>query len=403
MDLSILLKGLFIGSVLKALRQGLIRTVFAVCAVAFGISSIVFIIAAIEGSNLQARNIIKLLGPNSIFVRSGFGGKNSVRRLTYRLDIDDFRLLNKVVGVRAGAYMLLKRVDIATMGNNVKAYVVAAMKDFLPVFDYKISCGRPFLPREYRYAPKVCIIGTELAEELFGRQNPIGKHIEISKTSFVVVGMFAKKGKLPSGRSLDNRAILPIGSYRKFVEPEYKRFFAIKLKLEPQVPYKLIVKQVKKALLLRHSPEDFVVITPETIRKFLNIFNLTLSIYLCLVSVTALFISGFVMSNIFSINVKVRAWEIGIRRALGASSIHILVQFLAEAVIISIIGGAAGSILGLAAIRFLMPLLGIPRVYPVASYAAAVFFSIATGLLSAVLPARKAARWQPVRALRSRL
>ena len=403
MDLSILFKGLFLSSVFKALRQGLLKTIFAVCGVSFGIASIVFIIAAIEGSNLQAKNIIELLGPNSIFVRSGFGGKHSVRRLTYRLDMEDFRILKRVMGVTGCAYIMLKKVDVSSRNNSVKAYVVGAMRDFLEVFDYKMAEGRPFLPREYLFAPKVCIIGTELARELFGRENPIGREIKVSKTSFKIIGVFAKKGKLPSGRSLDNRAILPIGTYRKFIEPEYRRFFAIKLKVDPNVPYDLIVSQVKEALLRHHAREDFAVITPETIRKFLNIFNITLSIYLGLVSMTALFISGFVMSNIFSINVKVRAWEIGIRRALGASSLHILLQFLAEAVIISFIGGVLGSILGLLGIRFLMPLLSIPRVYPVTSYIAALFFSVATGLFSAALPARKAAGWEPVRALRSRL
>ncbi len=403
MDVSILFKRIFIDSVIKALKQGVLKTLFATVAISFGISSIVFIIAAIEGSNLQARNIIELLGPNSIFVRSGFGGKKAIRRLTYRLSIEDFKLVRKVIGVKDCAFMLLKKVDMAGPQNSVKAYAVSAMKDFLTVFDYRIDRGRPFTKAEYSHGTKICIIGMELAEDLFGNQDPLGKTIRISKTNFRVVGLFAKKGRLPSGRSLDNRAILPIGAYRKFIEPEYRRFFAMKLKVDPHIPYDFIVKQVKEALATRHSPEDYAVITPETIRKFLNIFNITLSIYLGLVSMVALFISGFVMSNIFSINVKVRAWEIGIRRALGATSRHIVIQFLAEAVVVSIVGGCLGTIIGLTGIKFLMPLLNIPIVYPRVSFIAAVFFSVATGLISAAFPARKAAKWEPVRALRSRL
>lgn len=403
MDLSILLKRPFISSIIKALRHGILKTLFAVFAITFGISSIVFIIAAIQGSNLQAKKIIELLGPNSIFVRSGFGGKHAIRRLTYRLTMEDFRLVSKVIGVKSSAYMMLKKVDIVAAGNSINAYAVSAMKDFLHVFEYHIAYGRPFMKKEYMYAPKVCIIGTELAEELFGSTVPVGKSIKIARTNFVIVGVFAKKGKLPSGRSLDNRALLPINTYRKFIEPEYDRFFAMKLKLDPAVAYDLIVEQVKKALAMHHDPEDFVVVTPETIRKFLNIFNLTLSVYLGLVSMAALFIAGFVMSNIFSINVRVRAWEIGIRRALGASRSDILVQFLAEATVISLIGGLLGTIAGLTGIRFLMPRLGIPVVYPGLSYAAALFFSVLTGLISAAIPASKASKWEPVRALRTRL
>jgi len=129
----------------------------------------------------------------------------------------------------------------------------------------------------------------------------------------------------------------------------------------------------------------------------------TFSLYLGLASLIALFISGFVMSNIFSINVKVRGWEIGIRRALGATKQAIVYQFLAEAVIISMAGSVIGTFGGFLAIRWLTPMLRIPTVYPVASLFLALIFSVLTGLSSAFLPAREAAGLKPVRALRTRL
>ncbi len=403
MDASLLTKDLFILTVFKVLRQNLARTLFALSGISLGIASLVFIVAAIEGSNQNAQNIIQLLGPNSIFVRSGFGDKNSVRRLTYRLNVQDFRALKQVYGIRSAAFLMLKQKRISVGAEARNAYTVSAMKDFLNVFDYRLKTGRFFRLDEYSSFPKICIIGTELSRFFFGDTDPVGKTIKISKTSFRIIGVFAPKGKLPSGKSLDDRLIIPINTYRKFIEPEYKRLFAIKLKLAKDMDYDYVVSQVKEVLSLRHKKDDYVIVTPETVRKFLNIFNMTLSLYLGLASLIALFISGFVMSNIFAINVRVRAWEIGIRRALGATRDAIIVQFMAEALTISLMGAVLGSLLGFLAIWWITPLLKIPTVFPMKSLFLAICFSSATGLISVWMPARSAAYLNMVHALKSRL
>lgn len=403
MDVSLLSKKLFFISVLKALRQNAARSLFALSGISLGIASLVFIVAAIEGSNRNAHNIIQILGPNSIFVRSGFGDKTSVRRLTYRLDLRDFKNLKQVYGVESAAYLMLKQRRISAGAEARNAYVVSAAKGFLDVFDYKIKTGRLFEPGEYSSFPKICIIGTELSRFLFGSSNPVGKRVKISRTTFRIVGVFASKGKLPSGKSLDDRLLIPVNSYRKFIEPEYRRFFAIKLKLEADADYDNVVKMVTEIMSRRHQKDDFVIITPETVRKFLNIFNWTLSLYLGLASLIALFISGFVMSNIFSINVKVRAWEIGIRRALGATRQAIIFQFMAEALAISLVGAILGSLTGFLAIWWITPLLKIPTVYPLKSLVLAIGFSSVTGFSSVLVPARAAACLNTVYALKSRL
>lgn len=403
MDALLLNRELFIVSVVKALWQNPARTLFALSAISLGIASLVFIVAAIQGSNRQAQSIIQLLGPNSIFVRSGFGDKSSVRRLTYRIDLKDLENLKHIYGIRAASYLLLKQKRISVESEARNAYAVAAARNFLDVFDYRPYKGRFFYPREYSSFPKICIIGTELAKYFFGSSNPLGRKIKVSRTTFTIVGVFAPKGKLPSGKSLDDRLIIPIKSYRKFVEPEYRRIFAIKLKLEPYADYDHVVSMVKQVMAKRHSKDDFVVITPETVRKFLNIFNWTLSLYLGLASLVALFISGFVMSNIFFINVKVRAWEIGIKRAIGATRQAIIWQFVAEALTVSIAGAAAGSIIGFMSIKWITPMLGIPTVYPMKSLVLAIAFSSVTGLLSVLMPARAASRLNMVSALKSRL
>ncbi len=403
MAASLLSNNLFRLSVLKALRQNPARSLFALSGISLGIASLVFIVAAIEGSNQNAQNIIQLLGPNSILVRSGFGDKTSVRRLTYRLDLRDFENLKQVYGVKSAAYLMLKKRRISAGAEARNAYVVSATRDFLEVFDYSLKTGRFFKPAEYSSFPKICIIGTELSKFLFGSSSPVGKRVKISRTTFRIVGVFASKGKLPSGKSLDDRLLIPAGSYRKFIEPEYKRFFAAKLKLEKDADYDKVVSMVTQIMSRRHQKDDFVVVTPETVRKFLNIFNWTLSLYLGLASLIALFISGFVMSNIFFINVKVRAWEIGIRRALGATRRAIIYQFMAEAVVISLFGAMLGSLMGLLCIWWVTPLLEIPTVYPLKSLVLATGFSAVTGLLSVLMPARAAAHLNTVHALKSRL
>lgn len=403
MDALFLAKGLFVVSVVKALIQNPARSLFALCGVSLGIASLVFIVAAIEGSNLHARQIIEFLGPDTIFIHSGFGRRRQMRRLTSRLDITDYENLQKIEGVRAAAYMLTKKKRITNGLISRDAYIFGATEDFLKVFDYHVQKGLLFKASDYSAFPKICIIGPELAEFLFDSNTPLRKSIKIARTQFQIIGIYKSRGKLPSGKSLDDRVIIPINTYRKFLDPEYRRVSGIKLKLDPQANYDHIVLEVKLLLGKRHKKEDVVIVTPETVRKFLNLFNWTLSLYLSLTSLIALFISGFVMSNIFSINMRVRAWEIGIRRALGASKKAIILQFLSEAIIISLSGAIIGSIIGFLAIRWLTPFLNIPTVYPFKSLFLALTFSITTGLLSVFIPAKSASKLNPVKALKARI
>ncbi len=393
----------FTTSSLKALGQNPARTLFAFLGISLGITSLVFIVAAIEGSNSKARHIIEMMGANTIFIRSGFGKRANIHHLRYKLDITDFKDLRRIEGVKTAAYLLVKMERIASASNARESMVMGAMSTFLETFDYRVNRGIAFRPTDYRSFAKVCIIGPELARFFFGAANPLGKFLRVNRTSFRIIGIYRSKGRLPNGMSLDDRLILPIETYRKFIEPEYKKVLGIELKVAPGADYQHIVEEARSILLRRHAKEDFVMITPEMVRKFLNVFNMTLSIYLGLASLVALFVGGFVLSNIFFINVKVRAWEIGIRRALGANRRTIMAQFLAESVAIALAGAIAGTCAGFLSIYLVMPMLGIPKVYPMKSLVIALLFATATGLVAAIMPAKKAADYRPVEALRSRL
>lgn len=393
----------FITSALKALGQNPARTLFAFLGISLGITSLVFIVAAIEGSNSKARHIIDMMGANTIFVRSGFGKRTDIHHLRYKLDITDFKDLSRIEGVKTAAYLLVKMDRISSATNARESMVMGAMPSFLATFDYRVDRGIAFRSADYRSFAKVCIVGPDLARFFFGAESPLGRFLKVNRTSFRIIGVYRSKGRLPNGMSLDDRLILPIETYRKFIEPEYKKVLGIELKVATGMDYQHIVDEVRSILLRRHAREDFVMITPEMVRKFLDVFNMTLSIYLGLASLVALFVGGFVLSNIFFINVKVRAWEIGIRRALGANRQMIMAQFLAESVAIALAGATVGACAGFLSIYLVMPMLGIPRVYPMESLLLALVFATITGLIAAIMPARKAAAYRPVEALRSRL
>jgi putative ABC transport system permease protein len=167
--------------------------------------------------------------------------------------------------------------------------------------------------------------------------------------------------------------------------------------------YDRIVKETKEILLKRHSPDDFTVITPLVVRKFLSMLSATFALFLGVASTTALIVGGFVLSSIFYINVYTRQWEIGLRRALGATKRAVLFRILFESLLIALFALIPGSVLGFTAVKFILPLLNIPLVYPVKAFVVSAIFSVVVCLFAAYFPAKKASSFEPVYALRRKV
>ena len=376
-----------------------LRTFFALLGILFGVVSVVLIVAAIEGSSLLANRVIEKLGPDSVLIVSG-SIKKGPRSGFQNLTLEDVKEIEKLEGIFALTYGVVKPMTVSDISTSKFTTVFGVGKNWLLSWNYRIEKGRGFTDSDFKDLKKVAVVGHDVADFFWPGQNPVGKIILIGKVPFRVIGLYAKKGKTPNGHNLDDRVFIPFPVFDRLVEKTYGHISIIRFRVLNMGEYNQIVEETRQILLKHHKPDEFMVITPVVVKKFLSMLSATLAFFLGIASTTALIVGGFVLSSIFYINIYVRQWEIGLRRALGATKTDILKRFLYEAALISLLASFLGNLLGIAAIRFTLPLLKIPLVYPVKAFVIATLFTLGVCLFAVYFPAKKGASFEPVSALR---
>ncbi len=393
---------LFLKDIVNALTFNKIRTAFSLFGIIMGISSLVLIVSAIQGSTLRANRVIKKLGPDSILILSG-SIKKGPRRKMRNLTINDVKELEKLDGIFALTYGIIKLTTVKSGGNSKFTVVLGVGKNWISSWDYKIDMGRSFTSSDFSEFSKVCIVGHDVSDFLFPGEDPVGKTIIVGRTPFKIIGVFERRGKTASGHNLDDRIFVPITVFRKVIEPEFKYITLIRFRVLPSEDYNQVLKETRKILLKSHSPDEFSIITPTVVKRFLSMMSASLSLFLGVASLTALLVGGFVLSSIFYINIYVRKWEIGLRRALGATKSDIKRRIILESIMICLSGAAVGIALGFASVKFLLPMLSIPTVYPKAVFLIAPAFSIVVGTAAAYSPAKRASEFEPIESLKSKV
>ncbi|BCD63009.1 putative ABC transport system permease protein [Nitratiruptor sp. YY08-26] len=379
------------------------RTLFALFGIILGIASLVFIVATIEGSQLKAKRIINMLGSDTILIRSSFGSRVSFRHVPMKLTMKHYNLIKKIEGISSLDYFYVKRLDVKRGGYGKSLLVEGFTVGTLPHFGYEPLWGRFFLPSDNEHFAKVVVVGLDIVDEFFHGQNPVGKTLLIGKIPFRVIGVYKRRGKSPRGNSMDERIMIPVSTYRKFIQHEYHRIFAMVAKVAPNTDYKRVIKDIKTVLNQTLKSDDYFLITPQKIMHFFSMLSTSFTLFLGIASFTALFVSGFVLSNIFLINNRTRAWEIGLRRALGATKKMILRRIILEASTVALIGAIVGTLVGFLSVHFILPLLQIPQSYPIKAFVIALIFSLGVSFLAALTPAKEAASMDPLKALRQKL
>ncbi|TCK05282.1 ABC transporter permease [Phorcysia thermohydrogeniphila] len=394
--------GLYLRDLVFSLLHNKVRTLFALLGIVFGVSSVVLIVSAIEGSSLQANRVIKKLGPDSVLIVSGSIGKGP-RGLFRNLGLSDVKEIERLEGIFALTYGIVKPTTVAGGRLSKFSSVFGVGENWLVSWDYRVELGRGFTEEDFKEKRKVAVVGHDVSDFLFPGENPIGKILLIGRTPFRIIGVYKRKGKTPNGHNLDNRVFIPYRVFDKVVEKTFNKVSVIRFRVLSLSDYDKIVDETRKILLKRHKPDDFTLITPLVVRKFLSMLSATFALFLGIASTTALVVGGFVLSSIFYINVYTRQWEIGLRRALGATKRAILLRILLESLIIAVVSLLPGSLLGFAAVKFILPLLNVPVVYPVKAFIVSATFSVAVCLFAAYFPAKRASLFEPVHALRRKV
>lgn len=394
----------FLQEILKILYYYRGRVIFSFAGVALGILSICVIITTIDGANKKAKDIFEVLGPDSIMVWGGGERQRTARMRGSTLTLADAESLDSIEGVYDSVKTYYaRRPTMKYKDRKWQSRIIGSTTNYFASMSWDLQAGSPFSTDDYKYARAVTVIGSKVYDELFQGEDAIGKVILAGRLPMTVVGVLKERGGGTGGAQIDDRVIMPLTTVMSRVVNDKKYLSGVRLKTNRDVNE--TVADVRAVLRRNHglqgsAEDDFTIRSSQDIMKFVTVISGQLLLFLGMASIVALVVSGFVLANLFYLTIQERRKDIGIRRAYGASRRGILLSFLLESVIITLLGGIAGILLSLALGGTFETLFDIPMLF---SYKVVVFslmFSFLTGLIAGFRPALKASRIEPIEAIR---
>ena len=399
----------------KGLTKNKLRSLLTMLGVIIGVAAVIIMISISSGTEKAIEEQITGLGSNLIFVqanfsRGGFGpgaGQSSSGGLVYD---DAFAIADEVNGVKAVA---VEQGSSATVkAGNVTLDSVSLLgttPDFPSVRDMTIASGRYFNETDLDRNQKVAVLGASLAEELFGDTPPIGQTVTVGTTKFTIIGVFEERGMV-GNTDFDSRIYLPITVvFQKFTPSQFARIMGdrvrmIYVEVDEQVPIEDIILQTEFLLAKRHDVSleepDFVITTQQDIIQTQEATTEAFRSLLAWVAAVSLIVGGIGIMNIMMVSVTERTREIGIRQSVGASPNDIRMQFLTEALLLSLIGGLIGVAIGIGGSWLFGELGDMPTIIVPSSILLAFSSAAAVGVFFGYYPANKAAQLDPIEALR---
>jgi putative ABC transport system permease protein len=406
------------------LRSNKMRSALTILGVVIGITSIVSMTALIRGFDESFKDLFRQVGPNTMFVTKfsfvSFSQGKEFRDLIRRpnLTVEDARAIERSPMVQSVALQLGggpgTRPERMTHGNlaTKRMGVIGASANFGETNSIPLESGRVFSQTEVERRRTVVVLGNAPGQTLFPNTDPIGKLVRIGRTEYTVVGVFGKRPNPFGGSQADEFAIIPHTTWQKVYGADAFRIFgivhrdvAIIVIPREEVPREAALREVEEIMRARHrlrldQESDFDIGTQEALFQVWEQMSAAIFLALVVISSIALMVGGIGVMAIMTISVTERTREIGVRKALGARKREILWQFMLEAVFLTSLGGVIGVVLG-ASIGYLINILsGFPISLPWWSFAIGLGFSAAVGIFFGIFPAFKAARMDPIEALR---
>jgi putative ABC transport system permease protein len=393
----------FIRLTVGSLRWHRLRTLLAALGIAVGIASVILLTSIGQGVRDFVLSEFSQFGTNLIIVQPGrvttagasIGVFGTVRPLT----IADAEAVRRVPFVQVTNPTSDGNAEVAAAGKRRRLAVYGMGPDWPRVGHMNVRIGT-FLPREDQHAPRpLAVLGSKAKEELFGAGNPLGQRIEIGGSRFRVIGVMESKGQF-LGMDLDDTVYIPVARAQELFNREGLTGFHVNY--EPDASVEKVVEGIRRTITARHGRDDITIITQGEMLDVLGSVLGVLTFAVAALGSISLLVGGVGILTIMTIAVTERTAEIGLMRALGGKREQILQLFLAEAALLAFFGGAAGLVLGVVVARlltWLVPALPVSTPWWFALLAEGMAVSV--GLAAGVLPARRAARMEPVDALRA--
>lgn len=393
---------------LKTLLANKGRTFLSMLGVLIGVAAVVTMLAVGRGAQQSMEKQLSNLGSNLLTIRPGaqrVGGVSQESSTANRLQIDDVESLRKHLhGVRNISGQVAGRGQVTAFGKNWNTYVQAVSASWSSMQSSTPVMGRFFTEQEVATRARVAVLGATVTKELFGDADPVGESIKINRVLFQVIGVLPYKGA--SGfRDQDDMIVIPVttGMYRLFGKTYIDM---LEVQVDRLDEMESVTEQLEQELFkLRKIPLSqqegaFSIMNMAEIKDAIMQSSQTMSLLLSAIAAISLIVGGIGIMNIMLVSVTERTKEIGLRKAVGARRHDILSQFLSESVVISVIGGVAGILVGIASSVLISKLLGWSTSISPMSILVSFGFSVFIGVVFGVFPAQKASKMNPIEALR---
>jgi putative ABC transport system permease protein len=393
----------------RALGRNKLRTALTMLGMIIGVAAVITMVALGSGAQAAIEEQIRGAGTNMITVFPGSantGGARMGAGSSNRLVPDDAKALRQLPEVDYVSEGLQSRQQVIAGNQNWSTNIVGANVDYVFIKSWPLKYGSFFSEQDVQSAARVCVLGLNVAETLFGENvDPTGIEIRVRNQIFRVLGVMGPKGASSSGQNQDDQILAPYTTVmRKLQGNEWLSYILVSARDSAQVT--AAAGTITNAMRERHGIEpggddDFRVQTQDDLVATRTAATQTMTSLLAGIAGVSLVVGGIGIMNIMLVSVTERTREIGLRLAIGARGTDVLLQFLVEAVVISLVGGSIGIGVGYGVSELVTYYnAGMPTLVPLDSVATATIFSGAVGIFFGFYPARKAAALDPIEALR---
>ncbi|MFZ4523736.1 MAG: ABC transporter permease [Bacteroidales bacterium] len=402
------LKNLLIAA-LRSLGKNKMRTFLTMLGIIIGVASVIAMLAIGEGSKQSIQAQISTLGTNVLMIfpqASSSGGVRMEAGSSQKMTIEDVTAISERCPSVAFVTPQVRSSGQLVNGNlNWRTSVYGVYPNYFEIRNLKLMSGNLFTMSDDRSATKVCVVGQTVVTNLFGADaDPVGSYIRINKIPFKIVGITEKKGQNAFGQDQDDMVIAPFSTVQKrLMAVTFIQSMLASAISEPQIP--TASQEITDVLKAKHNlgpseDADFTIRTQTDIAAAATATSGILTILLATIASISLLVGGIGIMNIMLVSVTERTREIGIRMSVGARGRDVLLQFLIEALMISLLGGFIGVTLGVLVSQLIANILSWPVTITVPSILMSFLFSSAIGIFFGWYPARKAAGLNPIDALR---
>ena len=389
---------------LRAIRRNLLRSFLTILGVVIGVASVITMVTLGDGATQAVSDQIASLGNNLLTLRPGQRlGMGFIGAAPFKV-ADAEAIAEQIQGVRAVAPTASRSTTVVAGANNWTTSITGATVAYFDVANWKLSEGRFFNESEERAGKAVCLLGQTVKRELFGNQSPLGAEIRVKQFACEVIGVLAAKGQSAMGSDQDDTIVMPLRTVqRRLLGSSDVR--AIMVSVKDTASMEKVKRQIEQLMrerrrLADNEDNNFTIFDTRQIAETLTGTIRVMTTLLGAVAAVSLLVGGIGIMNIMLVSVTERTREIGIRLAIGAMERDVLLQFLIEAVVLSAFGGLMGILVALGASMGLARLMQVPFLFNPGINLLAFLFAGAIGIIFGFVPARRAARLNPIDALR---